>query len=147
MQAQPEMISVGGRGIQKVQQPHSGKAQNYVNWSRGGRKLDRAVGDGVVSATIRTGGSGSSWILLRLGAGEICSEPMRKEVPPPISYPFSERHLEAAQGPNTLIPGHRFESPAASCTPGCFFLFAATLTLSKPVHFTAFGIPTPGEPV
>lgn len=74
-----------------------------------------------MSATIRTGGSGSSWILLRLGAGEICSEPMRKEVPPPISYPFSERHLEAVQGPNTLIPGHRFESPAASCTPGCFF--------------------------
>lgn len=70
-----------------------------------------------MSATIRTGGSSSSWILLRLGAGEICSEPMRKEVPPPISYPFSERHLEAAQGPNTLIPGHRFESPAASCTP------------------------------
>lgn len=43
MQAQPEMISVGGRGIQKVQQPHSGKAQNYVNWSRGGwRRLEEA---------------------------------------------------------------------------------------------------------
>lgn len=91
MQAQPEMISVGEEIPKSTtatlwQSPKLCEVEPRRLEEAGSWML--AVGDGVVSATTWSEGSSSSRSLLRLGAGEKCTEPHGEGNPTSYILPF-----------------------------------------------------------